>query len=80
MILRRMRVESCLTATSVGKEEEEESSETQENTIREQEGHDGVPRSNARGLPHSAVTFKHPPKGVSQSALAGCGHSTHWLP
>lgn len=63
-----MRVESCLTATSVGKEEEEESSETQENTMREQEGHDGVPRSNARGLPHSTVTFRHPP----QRGLAVC--------
>jgi len=43
----------------VGKEEEE-ASETQENTMREQEGHEGVPRSNARELPHSTVTFKHP--------------------
>lgn len=64
-----MRVESCLTATSVGKEEEEESSETQENTMREQEGHDGVPRSNARGLPHSTVTFRHPPPKGSRSLL-----------
>lgn len=76
----RIRVESCITATSVGKKEEEESSKTQENTMREQEGHEGVPRSNLGGFPPALLFSSTPTKEVSQSALHRCNHSLRQEP